>query len=48
MRIGGKKKRGRKKAALSSLQGVEFDIDAIREIKNRKKRLCKRRSNRKI
>jgi hypothetical protein len=48
MTVGGKKKRGRKKAeAFSSLPGVEFDIDAIREIKRRKKRLCKRGSNRK-
>ena len=48
MTVAEKKKRGRKKAgAFSSLPGVEFDIDAIREIKRRKKRLCKRGSNRK-
>ena len=49
MRVEKKKKRGPKKIeAFSSLQEVEFDIDAIREIKRRKKRLCKRGSNRKI
>lgn len=48
MRGGKRKKRGRRKAeALSSLQGVEFDMDAIREIKRRKKGLCKRGSSRK-
>jgi hypothetical protein len=49
MRVGRRKKRGPKKIeAFSSLQAVEFDIDAIREIKRRKRRLCKRGSNRKI
>jgi len=48
MRIGKRKKRGRKKTeAFSSLQDLEFDLDAIREIKRRKKRLCKRGSDRK-
>jgi len=48
MRVGKRRKRGRKKEeALSSLQAVEFDTDAIREIKRRKKRLCKKGSNRK-
>jgi hypothetical protein len=43
-----RKKRGPKKIeALSSLQAVEFDIDAIKEIKRRKRRLCKTGSNRK-
>ncbi len=43
------KKRGRKKVDTSfSLQAIEFDIDAIREIKRRKKRLCKRGLHRKI
>ena len=47
MRVGKKENRRRKKKeAISSLQSVEFDIDAIREIKRRKKRLCKRGSNR--
>jgi len=49
MRVGRGKKRGPKKIeAFSSLQAVEFDVDAIREIKRRKRRLCKRGSNRKI
>jgi hypothetical protein len=48
MKVGERKKRGRKKEeALPSVQAVEFDIDATREIKRRKKRLCKRGSNRK-
>jgi len=47
MRVGRRKKRGRKKAAFPSLQSVEFDMDAIREIKKRKKRLCNRGSNKK-
>jgi hypothetical protein len=43
------KKRGPQKVeAFPSLQAVEFDIDAIKEIKRRKRRLCKRGSNRKI
>jgi len=45
MRAGRRKKRGRKKT--DSLQGVEFDIEAIREIKRRKKGLSKRRPKRK-
>ncbi len=45
MRGGTSKNRGRKKAeVISSLQGVEFDIDAIREIKKRKRRLRKKQS----
>jgi hypothetical protein len=48
MRVGRRKKRGPKKIeAFSSLQAVEFDIDAIKEIKRRKRRLCKTGSNRK-
>ncbi len=48
MRVGRGKKRGRKKTeAFSSLQAVEFDIDAITEIKRRKRGLSKRRPNRK-
>jgi len=44
-----KEKKGPKKIeSFSSLQVVEFDIDAIKEIKRRKRRLCKRGSNRKI
>ena len=43
MRVGRKKRRGLKKTGVfSSLQAVEFDIDAIREIKRRKKRVCER------
>jgi len=42
------KNKGHKKAeVISTLQGVEFDIDAIREIKKRKRGLCKRKPNRK-
>jgi len=49
MNVAKGKKRGRKKVdTYSSLQAIEFDIDAISEIKRRKKRLCKRGSNRKI
>ena len=45
MRDGTRKKRGRKKAeVIFSLQGVEFDIDAITEIKKRKRRLRKKQS----
>jgi hypothetical protein len=47
MRVMRRKKRGRKKAAFPSLQSVEFDMDAIREIKRRKKGLCNRGSNKK-
>jgi len=49
MGVGRRKKKGPKKIeSFSSLQVVEFDIDAIKEIKRRKRRLCKRGSNRKI
>jgi len=49
MGVGRRKKRGPKKIeGFSSLQAVEFDIDAIEEIKRRKRRLCKRGSNKKI
>ena len=47
MRVEKRKKRGRKKAAFPSLQSVEFDMDAIREIKRRKRGLSKRRPKRK-
>ncbi len=46
MKVGKSKKRGRKKTeGFSPLQGVEFNLDAIRDIKRRKKRLCKRGSS---
>ncbi len=44
MRVGRKKKRRLKKTGVFfSLQAVEFDMDAIREIKRRKKRVCERK-----
>ena len=49
MGVGRRKKRGCKKIeGFISLQAVEFDVDAIQEIKRRKRRLCKRGATRKI
>ncbi len=42
MTVGRMKKRGRKK--VPNLEGVEFNIEAIKEIKKRKRRLRKRQS----
>jgi hypothetical protein len=43
-----RKRRGRKKRGkYSKMPRVEFDMDAIKEIKKRKRRLSKRWSNRK-